>query len=143
MHAVSLNPFASQSAINAMIVWCFNVVRVYKLLLSSLGERLYSKSRSSFSALSKFVGLFYHFLQLVSRNSGKGSLTSGSAWSPRMPEQRYGKRAVNELRAMETYKKTKKLLPCACFCQTTMLIPKIIKEAIENLFQFDLDNDKS
>jgi len=28
-----------------------------------------------------------------------------------MPEQWYGKRAVNELRAMETYKKTKKLLP--------------------------------
>jgi len=28
---------------------------------------------------------FYHFLQLVSRNSGKGSLTSGLAWGPRMP----------------------------------------------------------
>jgi len=46
-----------------------------------------------------------------------------------MPEQRHGKRAVNELRAMETYKKTKKLLP-SCVCQTTMLTPKIIKETI-------------
>jgi len=54
---------------------------------------------------------FYHFLQLVSRNSGKRSLTSGLAWGPRMPEQRYGKRAVNELRAIETYKNTKKFLP--------------------------------
>jgi len=103
MHAVSLNPFASQAAINPMIVGRFTVVRVYKLLLSAAGERLYSKSRSSFSALGKFIGL-YHFLQLISRNSGKGSLTSGLAWGPRMPEQRYGKRAVNELRAMETYK---------------------------------------
>jgi len=29
-----------------------------------------------------------------------------ASWGPTMPEQRYGKRAVNELRAMETYKKT-------------------------------------
>jgi len=28
-----------------------------------------------------------------------------------MPEQQYGRGAVKELRAMETYKKTKKLLP--------------------------------
>jgi len=42
---------------------------------------------------------------------GKGSLTSGLTWGPRMLEQRHGKRAVNELRAMETYKKTKQLLP--------------------------------
>jgi len=28
---------------------------------------------------------FYHFLQLVSRNSGKGGLTSGLNWGPRMP----------------------------------------------------------
>jgi len=57
MHAVSLNPFASYAAINAMMVGCFTVVGVYKLLLSAPGERLYSKSRSSFSALGKFVGL--------------------------------------------------------------------------------------
>jgi len=31
----------------------------------------------------------------------------------------------------------------ACFCQTSMLTPKITKETIENLFQFDLDHDKS
>jgi len=129
MHAVSLNPFASQSAINAMIVWCFNVVRVYKLLLSSLGERLYSKSRSSFSALSKFVGLFYHFLQLVSRNSGKGSLTSGLAWGPRMPEQRYGKRAVNELRAMETYKKNKKIVTLCLLLPNNNVDPKNYKRS--------------
>jgi len=54
---------------------------------------------------------FYHFLQLVSCNNSKGSLTSGLAWGPRMPEQRCGKGAVKEFRAMETYKKTKKLLP--------------------------------
>jgi len=57
MHAVSLNPFASYAAINAMMVGCFTVVGVYKLLLSAPGERLYSKSRPSFSALGKFVGL--------------------------------------------------------------------------------------
>jgi len=56
-----------------------------------------------------------------------------------MPEQRYGKRAVNELRAMETYKKQKIVTNYACFCQTTMLTPKLTKETIENLFQFDLD----
>jgi len=75
-----------------------------------------------------------------------------------MPEQRHGKKAVNELRVIETYKKTKKKLckwgqHCcltkassnyACFYrQTTMLTQKIIKETIENLFQFDIDNDKS
>jgi len=48
---------------------------------------------------------FYNFLQLASRNSGKWGITSGSAWGPRMPEQRYSRRAVNELRAMEIYKK--------------------------------------
>jgi len=53
----------------------------------------------------------YHFLQLVSRNSGKGSLTSRLAWGPRMPEQRYGRGAVKELRAMEACNKTKQLLP--------------------------------
>ena len=87
---------------------------------------------------------FYHFLRLVSRNSGKGSLTSGLALGPKMPEQRYGKRAVNDLRAMGTYKKNKKIVTnYACFCQTTMLTPKMIKETTENFFQFDLDNDKS
>jgi len=60
-----------------------------------------------------------------------------------MLEQRYGKRAVNELRPMETYKKKKIVTNYACFCQTTMLTPKIIKETTENLFQFDLDHDKS
>jgi len=42
MHAMSLNPFASQAAINAMIVGRFTVVRVYKFLLSAPGDRLYS-----------------------------------------------------------------------------------------------------
>jgi len=60
-----------------------------------------------------------------------------------MPEQRYGKRAVNELRAMETYKKTKNCSNYACFCQTTRLTPEIMKETIENGFHLDLDNDKS
>jgi len=61
-----------------------------------------------------------------------------------MPEQRYGRGAVKELRAMETYKKNKKIVRnYACFCQSTMLTPKIIKETIENLLQFDLGNDKS
>jgi len=35
----------------------FTAVKVYKFLLSAPGERLYSKSRSSFSALGKFIGL--------------------------------------------------------------------------------------
>jgi len=39
-----------------------------------------------------------------------------TSWGPRMPEQRYGKRAVNELRAMETYKKTKNC------CQLCLLL---------------------
>jgi len=42
---------------------------------------------------------------------------------------------------METYKKI--VNNYACFCQTTMLTLKIIKETIKNLFQFDPDNDKS
>jgi len=54
---VSLNLFASQAAINAMIVSRCTAVRAYKFLLSAPGERLYSKSRSSFSALGKFIGL--------------------------------------------------------------------------------------
>jgi len=57
MHAVSMNPFASQAAINAVIVERFTLVRVYKFLLSAPGERLYSESRSSFSALGKFISL--------------------------------------------------------------------------------------
>ena len=44
----------------------------------------------------------------------------------------------------ENLQKNKKIVAnYACFCQTTMLTPKIIKETIENLFQFGLDNDKS
>jgi len=39
MDAVSLNAFASQAAINAMIVGCFTIVRIYKFLLSAPGER--------------------------------------------------------------------------------------------------------
>jgi len=36
--------------------------------------------------------------------------------------------------------KNKKIVTSyACFCLTTMLASKIIKENIENLFQFDLD----
>jgi len=58
-----------------------------------------------------------------------------------MPEQRYARGAVKELRAVETYKKI--VSNYACFCQTTMLTPKIIKETIKNLLQFDLGNDKS
>ena len=57
MHAVSLNPFASQAATSAMIVGRCTVVKIYNFLLSAPGERLYSKSRSSFSALGKFLGL--------------------------------------------------------------------------------------
>ena len=56
MHAMSLNAFASQAAINAMIVGRFTVVRIYRFILSAPGERLYSKYRSSFSALGKFIG---------------------------------------------------------------------------------------
>jgi len=56
-------------------------------------------------------------------------------------KQRYGKRAVNELKAVETYKKI--VTNYACFRQTTMLTTKIIKETIENIFQFDLVNDES
>jgi len=52
---------------------------------------------------------FYYFLQLASRKSGKRALISGLAWGPGMPEKWHGKRAVNELRAMENYNKTKKL----------------------------------
>jgi len=58
-----------------------------------------------------------------------------------MPEQRYSRGAVKELRSMETYKKI--VNNYACFCQATMLNPKITKETIENLLQFNLDNDKS
>jgi len=57
MNAVSLNPFAPQAAINAMIVGRFTVVSFYTFILSALGDRLDSKSRSSFSALRKFIGL--------------------------------------------------------------------------------------
>jgi len=60
---------------------------------------------------------FYHFLQLVSRNSGKGSLTSGLAWGPRMPEQR--QEGSKWVEGNETYKKI--VTNYACFCQTTML----------------------
>jgi len=91
-----------------MIMGRFTVVRVYKFLLSALGDRLYFKSRLSFSALGKFIGLLPF---PSSRNSGKRGLTSGLAWGPGMPKQWHGKRAVNVLRAIETYKKTKKLQP--------------------------------
>jgi len=50
-------PFAPQAAINAMIVGRFTVVRFYAFILSAPGDRLDSKSRSSFSALRKFIGL--------------------------------------------------------------------------------------
>jgi len=60
-----------------------------------------------------------------------------------MPEQRYGKRAVNELRAMETCKKTKNCYQLCLLLSNNNVAPKIIKETTENLFQFDLDNDKS
>ena len=53
MDAVSFNVIASQAAINAMIVGRFTVVRIYRFILSAPGERLYSKSRSSFSALGR------------------------------------------------------------------------------------------
>jgi len=136
MHAMSLNAFASQAAINAK--GRFTVARIYKFLLSEPGVRLCSKSRSSLLALGKFIGLLPF---PPTRNSGKGSLTSEFSWGPTMPEQWYSRGAVTELRTMETYKKI--VSNYACFCQTTMLIPKIIKENIENLLQFDLDNDKS
>jgi len=58
-----------------------------------------------------------------------------------MPEQRYSRGAVKEFKAMETYKTI--VTNYACFCQTTMLTSKIVKETTENLLQFDLDNDKS
>ena len=57
MHAMSLNAFASQAVINAMIMRRFTVARIYKFLLSEPGALLCSKSRSSLSALGKFVGL--------------------------------------------------------------------------------------
>jgi len=56
MHAVSFNVFASQAAINAMIVGRFTVARIYKFLLCEPGARLCSKSRSSLLALGKFIG---------------------------------------------------------------------------------------
>jgi len=121
-----------------MIVGRFTVARIYKFLLSEPRVHLCSKSRSSLSAVGKFIGLIPF---PPTRNSGKGSLTSGLAWGPRMSEQRYSRGAVKELKAMKTYKEI--VSNCACFCQTTMLTPKIIKETIENLLQFDLDNDKS
>jgi len=57
MHAMSLNAFASQAAINAMIVGCFTVARIYKFLMSEPGARLCSKSWSSLLALGNFIGL--------------------------------------------------------------------------------------
>ena len=39
--------------------------------------------------------------------------------------------------------KTKKSLPYACYCSTTMLTSKIINETIENLFQFDRDKPEN
>ena len=57
MHTMSLNAYASQAAINAMIVGRFTVARIYKVLLCEPGARLCSKSRSSLSALGKFIGL--------------------------------------------------------------------------------------
>jgi len=56
MHAMSLNVFASQAAINAMIVGRFTVARIYKFLLCEPGARLCSKSRSSLLALGTFIG---------------------------------------------------------------------------------------
>jgi len=69
MHAVSLKLFALQAAMNAMIIRCFTVVRVYKFFLSPPGEHLYSKCRSSFLALGKLICLL---LFPPTRNSGKG-----------------------------------------------------------------------
>jgi len=43
MHAMSFKVFASQAAINAMIVRGFTAVRIHKVLLSEPGECLYSK----------------------------------------------------------------------------------------------------
>jgi len=56
-HVMSLNAFASQAAINAMIMGRFTAARIYKFLLSEPGARLCSESRSSLSALGKFIGL--------------------------------------------------------------------------------------
>jgi len=58
MHAMSLNAFASQAAINAMMIMGrFTVARIYKFLFSEPGACLCSKSRYSLSALGKFIGL--------------------------------------------------------------------------------------
>jgi len=39
------------------------------------------------------------------------------------------------LREMQTYKKTKILHQCVCFCLTTMLTSKIITESVENHYE--------
>jgi len=41
--------------------------------------------------------------------------------------------------AMETYENQKIVTNYACYCSTTMVTSKIVKETIENLFQLDLD----
>jgi len=102
MHAMSLNAFVSQAARNAMIMGHFTVARIYKFLLSEHGARLCSTSRSSLLTLGKLIGLLPF---PPTCNNGKGSLTSGFSWGPRMLEQRYGRGAVKDLRAMKTYKK--------------------------------------
>jgi len=49
-------------------------------------------------------------------------------------------RAVKKLRAVEAYEKQKKIVTnYACYCSTTVLTSEIMKQTIENLFQFDLD----
>jgi len=44
---------------------------------------------------------------------------------------------------MEIYNKQKNITNYACYCSTTMLTSKIIKETIENLFQFDRDKPEN
>jgi len=52
----------------------------------------------------------------------------------RDPGTAVGRGAVKKLRAMETYKKTKKIVTnYACFCSTTVLTSKIIKEAYRKI----------
>jgi len=58
-------------------------------------------------------------------------------------EHRYGSGAVKKLRAMEIYEKHKNRNQFACYCSTTMLTSKIIKEPIENLFQFGRDKPEN
>ena len=51
--------------------------------------------------------------------------------------------AVKKVRTMKTYENKKIVTNCACYCSTTMLTSKIIKETVDNLFQFDLDKSSN